>query len=204
MPRATPPDRRDAILAAARSEFAERGFAAARMEDIARRVGISKAALYLQFASKEALFRALIDMLIGATLPQLIPQGFGDIPARALLTGLVTTAITRITTGDIAFVPRLIIGEGRNFPEIARYYHDTAVSQGLGLIERVIRHGVARGEFREVDARHVARSVIGGVILAAIWRTVFEPVGAEPIDVEAMAAAHLDVLLNGLLRQEAP
>lgn len=199
MPRPTPVNRRAEILAAAKQEFASRGFAAARMEDIARRIGLSKATLYLQFETKEALFRALIEALVAETLPQVLPSDFGDIPARQMLTAFIPAAMRHIAGGDIAFVPRLIIGEGSQFPELARYYHDVAISRVLGLIERLIRHGIDRGEFRAVDAHHVSRSIAGGVVLAALWRTVFEPVGGEPLDVEAMARAHLDLVLNGLL-----
>jgi AcrR family transcriptional regulator len=198
MPRPAPLNRREDILAAAKQEFAANGFAAARMEDIARHLGISKAALYLQFETKEALFRALIESLILDTLPQVLPPIGPDASAVELLTLFIPAAIKRIAGGDIAFVPRLIIGEGNRFPELTRYYHDAALSRVLGLVEQIIRHGIERGEFRAVDAHHVARSVLGGVIISALWRTVFEPIGAKTLDLDAMAAAHLDIVLSGL------
>ncbi|MGE3692246.1 MAG: TetR family transcriptional regulator [Novosphingobium sp.] len=202
MPRPAPVNRRENILAAAREEFSARGFAGARMETIARRVGISRAALYLQFDSKEAVFHELVEGLIAETLPAFAPEDFGDIPADALLRGVVATAIQRLTSGDIGFVPRLIVGEGQRFPELARYYHDNALLRVLGLLERVIRHGVARGEFACADPHLACRSIAGGVIMSALWKTVFEPVGAECIDPAQMAAAHAETLLKGLLVRE--
>ena len=199
MPRPAPANRRENILAAAREEFSARGYAAARMEEIARRVGISRAALYLQFESKEAIFLALVEGLIADTLPAVAPEDFGDIPAEVLLRGLVSAALHRLTTGDIAFVPRLIVGEGQRFPELARYYHEHALLRVLGLLERIVRHGVARGEFACADPHLACRSIAGGVILSALWKTVFEPVGAETIDPAAMAEAHAETLLKGLL-----
>lgn len=198
MPRPAPVNRREDILAAAMEEFAARGFAAARMEDIASRLGLSKAALYLQFETKEALFRALIESLVTDTLPQVLPQMGPETSAAEVLKIFIPTAMRRIAGGQIAFVPRLIIGEGNRFPELTRTYHDIAVSRIMGLIEQLIRYGIARGEFRAVDAHHAARSIAGGVLITALWRTVFEPVGAEPLDLEAMAAAHLDLVLGGL------
>lgn len=198
MPRPAPVNRREDILAAAKEEFASHGFAAARMEDIARRLGISKAALYLQFETKEALFRALIESLVTDTLPQVLPRMEPGTSAAEVLKIFIPAAIRRIAGGEIAFVPRLIIGEGNRFPELTRYYHDVALSRVLGLVEQLIRHGIERGEFRAVDAHHAARSIAGGVIISALWRTVFEPVGAEPLDLDAMAAAHLDLVLGGL------
>ncbi len=204
MPRVAPPDRREHILAAARAEFAAKGFAAARMDDIARRVGISKAALYLQFESKEALFRALVEELIGEMLPAFVPEDLSGIEAAGLLRGLVTAGLDRLASPAMAFVPRLIIGEGSNFPELAKYYHDKAISRIMGMIERVICHGVARGEFLCPNPELASRSVAGGIVLSALWKIVFEPVGGRPLDIRAMGQSHADILLNGLLvREEA-
>ncbi len=204
MARTKPPSRRADVLAAARDGFNARGFAGARMDDIARAVGISKAALYLDFPSKQALFEALTTELIETMLPEALPESFGDIPGEVLLRGFIAVMTQRIMQDDMAFVPRVIIGEGRNFPEIARFYHDHVIARGLGAVERVIAYGVARGEFVCADLPQAGRSVIGGVLLGAIWKMVFEPVGAAPLDPGALASAHADTILNGLkLRKDA-
>lgn len=187
------------MLAAARDAFNSRGFAAARMDDIARAVGISKAALYLDFPSKQALFEALIGELIETMLPEAVPERFGDTPGEVLLRGFIAVMTQRIMQDDMALVPRVIIGEGMNFPELARFYHGQVIARGLGALERIIAHGVARGEFACADVPQAARSVVGGILLGAIWKMVFQPVGAEPLDPAALASAHADTLLNGLL-----
>ena len=201
MPRVTPADRRERILDAAREEFAERGFAAARMEDVAKRVGISRAALYLAFDSKEALFRALVSEVITELMPKLLPSDYGSLPAPALMRAFVKNAMKRMASPDMAFLPRLIVGEGRNFPELARFYHETAMICVLGAIERLIAHGIARGEFACPDPKIAARSVAGGIIFAALWRNVFEPVGAEPLDIDWMAENHVGMVLYGLCKE---
>lgn len=198
MPRVTPADRRERILDAAREEFAERGFAAARMEDVAKRVGISRAALYLAFDSKEALFRALVSEVITEMMPTLLPSDYGSLPAPVLLRAFVKNAIKRIASPEMAFLPRLIVGEGRNFPELARFYHETAMICILGAIERLIAHGIARGEFACPDPKTAAQCVAGGIIFAALWRNVFEPVGAEPLNVDWMAENQAAMVLYGL------
>lgn len=202
MPRVTPPDRRERILDAAREEFATRGFAAARMEDVAKRVGISRAALYLSFDSKEALFRELVSAVITDIMPTLLPSDYGTLPAPALLRGFVKNAMKRMASPEMAFLPRLIVGEGRNFPELARFYHETAMICVLGAVERLIIHGVERGEFACADPKMAARSVAGGIIFAALWRNVFEPVGAEPLDIDWMAESHAGLILGGLRKGE--
>lgn len=204
MPRKSSPTRRADILLAARDAFNAGGFAGTRMEDIAGRVGISKAALYLQFESKQGLFESLIQETIAAMLPQAAPEQFGDMPAETVLRGFVTFMAERIASPEMAFVPRVIIGEGTNFPELARFYHDTVIERGLGVLERIIAHGVAREEFTCADPYHACRSIVGGVLFGALWKIVFEPVGAEPLDVSAMARTHADTVLSGLLvRKEA-
>ena len=198
MPRRTPADRLDKILTSAQQVFAARGYAAARLEDVAAGAGISKASLYLHFPDKAALFQGLIDRLLAANLPTLLPPLPDDVPVAPMLRRFIETGMQLLTQGDISFLPRLVIGEGGNFPEIARAYHDRAISTVLGLLESLIRHGEARGEFRRCDAASVAKSIAGGVVLSAIWKTVFEPVGAIPLDPVAMAQSHADLVLRGL------
>lgn len=184
--------------------FSERGFAATRMEDIARLVGISKAALYLQFPSKEALFQACTMELIEAMLPSLVPEDPGDVPAEYLLRGMIAAIARRMADADTAFLPRVIIGEGTNFPVLARFYYDRVVARGLAVFERIIQHGIARGEFVSAHPAHACRTIVGGVLVTAIWKHVFEPVGADPIDITEMAQSHADTLIDGLkLRKES-
>ncbi|MCW1382790.1 TetR/AcrR family transcriptional regulator [Novosphingobium sp. KCTC 2891] len=202
MPRVTPSDRRERILDAAREAFAERGFAGTRLEDVARRVGISRSALYLMFDSKEAVFRALVHALVGEVLPVGLPENLGNVPAPYALRGFLRAAFIRLTRPDLAFLPRLIVGEGQQFPDLVRTYHDEGITRVLGVIERIIRHGAARGEFHCPDPELAARTVAGGVIMTALWKNVFEPAGAPEIDVDRMAATHADLILDGLCVRE--
>lgn len=197
MARVTPPDRLDRILEAARDAFATRGFAATTMEEIAQRVGISRSAIYSRFETKEALFRALVEGMVGHVLPEAVPD-LTDTSAPDALRRFIHVVMQRLGTGNIAFLPKLIIGEGQAFPDLVKFYHDHALTRVLGAIEAIIRHGVARGEFVCADPALAARSVAGGMIFSALWRIVFEPVGAEPLYIEAMAVSHAEVLLKGL------
>lgn len=198
MPRKTPPNRREAILTAARTEFAARGYAGTRMEDVAARVGISKAALYLQFADKAALFRELVDWMLETRLPAALPPELESAPPAEQLEALVRFGAGQLAEPEIAFLPRLVIGEGGNFPDMARTYHDRAIDRILTLVTSIVTRGVADGSFRPVDPYLAARSIGGALLLGALWKTVFEPVGAQPVDMEALAASHIDIILHGL------
>jgi len=202
MPRRTPPNRREAILNAARIEFAARGYAGTRMEDVATGVGISKAALYLQFADKAALFRELVDWMLETRLPAALPPEMESAAPAAQLDALIRFGAKQLAEPEIAFLPRLVIGEGGNFPEMARTYHDRAVDRILKLVADIVARGVADGSFRRVDPYLTARSIAGALLLGALWKTVFEPVGAKPVDMAALAASHIDVILHGLVTGE--
>lgn len=202
MPRRTPPNRREAILNAARIEFAARGYAGTRMEDVAAGVGISKAALYLQFADKAALFQELVDWMLETRLPAALPPALESAAPAAQLEALVRLGAAQLAEPEIAFLPRLVIGEGGNFPEMARTYHDRAVDRILRLVADIVTRGVADGSFRPVDPYLTARSVAGALLLGVLWKTVFEPVGAKPLEMEALAASHIDVILHGLVTGE--
>ncbi len=169
------------------------------MHDIAAAVGISKAALYLQFASKEALFEAMVTELIETMLPQAAPPDFGDMPADLLLRQVIGFMGLRVMSPDMAFVPKIIIGEGANFPGLAQFYLGHVITVGLGLIARILRHGIARGEFACADVDQACRTIIGGVVFGAIWQIVFVPAGAEPLDPQQVISSHIDTVLNGLL-----
>ena len=203
MARPANPNRREDILNAAREEFVRNGFSDARKEDIASRAGISKASVYLQFASKEEVFRDLVRSLIAEALPQIAPADLGERSGPDVLRGFVSGAFEVLTRPDVAFVPRLIVGEGHKFPELTRFYYDEAVQPMLEQISRILRHGVARGEFACEVSEHSSRTVIGGIIVAALWRVVLEPVGVEPVDMAEAAKVHAETLLIGLmLRKE--
>jgi hypothetical protein len=119
-------------------------------------------------------------------------------PTASLLERLLLT-IAGILGSRIGTIPKLVIAEAGNFPELARFYLDEVVHRGLGLIGTILRRGIERGEFRPVDVDRTVFCVIAPMLIAALWKNSLEPYGkAPPLDVEALARAHLDLLLQGL------
>ena len=193
------------IVTAALEVFAERGFAAAKLEDIAARAGISKGALYLYFDTKDELFRAVVQETVAPNIEaaramaEAFPGRFADLAP--LLLGRV--AQLAATTG-LPAVAKMVIGESRNFPDLARVWHDTVVSQAIGLLTGLVTRAQAKGEVGPGDPRLHAISLMGPMVVAILWREVFVPVGAEPIDIAALAAQHAQTALRGMLaRPEA-
>src|SRR6202040_177631 len=77
--------RRDAILEAALDEFSAKGFAAARLDDVARRAGVAKGTIYLYFADKESLFQELIRAKMGPLVGTLESFFAADLPVPVII-----------------------------------------------------------------------------------------------------------------------
>jgi AcrR family transcriptional regulator len=191
--------RPEEILAAALESFAAKGFAATRIEDVAARAGISKGTLYLYFDGKEELFKAVVRQALLPNLARVeaLAATFEG-PSAQLLERLLAT-IAGIIDSRVGAIPKLVIAEAGNFPDLARFYLDEVVRRGLGLIATILRRGIGRGEFREVDVDHAVFCVIAPMLIAALWKSSLEPHDAAgPLDVQALVRAHLDLLLRGL------
>jgi AcrR family transcriptional regulator len=190
------------ILDAALAEFAAKGFAAARMDDVARRAGVTKGTIYLYFPSKEELFKSLVRAAIGGTLEQV--TAYADVydgSARALLVQVLRTIGTVMRISDRVVLPKIILAESGNFPELVRFYRFEIIEKGLGLLKAIVARGIAQGEFRDVPPEHAARLCVAPLLLGALWRATFAPFDPEPYDIAALIETHIDVLLRGLERE---
>lgn len=194
-------DRPREICAAALDVFAEKGFAAARLDEIARRAGVSKGTLYLYFEDKADLFRAVVRDTIAPnidlvrTMIEGVDLPFADVIRMFLPRFAALTAQVRI--GAVA---KMVIGESRNFPELAKVWHDEVVSKALGLIAGLIERAQAKGEVRAGDSRLYAFSLMGPMLMGVLWRETLEPAGGASLDLEALAKQHAETILAGSLK----
>jgi AcrR family transcriptional regulator len=191
------------IIAAALETFAERGFAATRLDDIAERAGVTRGTLYLYFPSKEDLFKAVVRQAI---VP-IIARGeeiveHSQESSAALLTKILLMIPTAVAGSPVSAIPKLMISEARNFPDLAQFYLKEVIRRGRRLLTAIVARGVERGEFRPVDMDHVFYCVVGPVLLTMLWKHSFEPYDGKRLDAQALCRAHLDVLLHGLLKRE--
>lgn len=187
------------LLEAALALFAEKGFAATRMEDIAARAGVSKGTVYLYFPSKQAVFEALVRQALLPNLERmerLLAESAQ--PAPALLRRLLTTLPALMQDPRIGAIPKLVIAEAGSLPEVARFYKAAVIDRGLGLFAALITRGVAEGTFRPVNPAQVAKLCVAPLLMAVIWRRTFEPATGDTLDVAAFVDAHVDILLRGL------
>ncbi len=197
--RRAPAERPGEILEAALALFVEKGFAATRLDDVAARAGLSKAAIYLYFQDKTALFQGVVRRAIGdnlLTVERLARSHAG--PVAMLIPVILDFMASRVEDTPMASIAKVVIAESRAFPEIGRFYLDEVIGRGIPIFEGLIARGIESGEFRQVDPMLTVRSLIGPMLLSIIWKTVFEPIGAEKLDARALARHHADLMLHAL------
>ncbi len=97
-------------------------------------------------------------------------------------------------------MPKLIISESGNFPSLIRFYHQEVISRGSGIIEDILRRGIAGGEFR-ADVEQTVYSIIAPALFAMIWKHSFEPHVTRRIDIENLFQNHLEFVLYGLKKK---
>ncbi|MEK7265691.1 MAG: TetR/AcrR family transcriptional regulator [Pseudomonadota bacterium] len=192
--------RPDEILDAALTVFTEKGFDAARVDDIAARAEISKGAVYLYFDSKEALLRGLIEREVAPVaqrLRGLADAGGGD--PKATLRMVINAATQLINDPRIFATPKLVLSVAPRFAKIAEFYRKRVLDEAVGAIAALHRRGVMSGAFRDADSDTVARMVMGPIFMYAMRKHVL---GAkDKATPQARADAHIDILFEGLVRK---
>lgn len=191
------------ILDAALNVFAEKGYAAARMEDIAAAAGVTKGTIYLYYSNKEDVFKTLARDVVGQALADaaIHAKDFPGTPKQ--LMALILTRINGfLQKPERAALPKIILAESGNFPELARFWRDEVVEKAVGMLADTFAQGVAAGQFRDLPPDNVARLSVAPILLGVIWRTTFARFDTVPVDFDAIFAVHLDVLMNGLSVQK--
>src|SRR5882757_4307821 len=140
--------RRQAIVAAALAEFCARGFAATRLDDVAKRAGVAKGTIYLHFRDKEALFREIVGTLL-VPLVAVLEAPPPDIPIRQTLERFVDLFVREIYGTERRNVLRLVMTEGPRFPELAEYYYRNVVGRALTAMRALLRRAHERGELAD-------------------------------------------------------
>lgn len=186
------------ILEAALTVFSARGFAAAKLDDVAKEAGVSKGTLYLYFKSKEALFEAMaMELMRVPVLAQLETIAKAETATEGLKQ-LIQFMTRMLDDPRRSALPKLIIAESAGFPELARIWLKTVIQPVRKRLVELIEAGIARGEFRAVDPWATTKLVIAPFLLTAIWRRTFEHLDNRRFDFAALLRQHMEFLLRGL------
>jgi AcrR family transcriptional regulator len=189
--------RREAILAAALDEFAASGFAATRLDDVARRAGVAKGTIYLHFEDKEALFQELIRSELRPVIATL--EAPPDLPLRAVVELLIATFVREVLRTRRKDIIRLVLAEGRRFPKVAEFYYREVVGRAMAAIRALLRRAVERGEISTDALVRFPQLLIAPGLVAVIWDGLFDRF--EPLDVEALMRTHVELLFRALERR---
>ena len=128
-------DRPKEITAAAFDAFAEHGFAATTVDDVAKRAGVSKGLMYLYFKTKEELFKAVVKSVVVRRVDQLILEvETTELSSEAFIRGPLLSFLQKIPGSPVAIVVRLLISEGPRHPDLVDYYYENVVAKGLAAL----------------------------------------------------------------------
>ncbi|MGV6801583.1 MAG: TetR/AcrR family transcriptional regulator [bacterium] len=191
-------ERRQQLIEAALDEFYERGFMAARMEDIAARAGLSKGTLYLYFNSKEELFRALITTLAIPNLDMIDTIAKNAPSFDEALNQLSIFAPKMLRHSRLPKLMKVLIGDSQNFPDIIDDYRQNIIERILGHIAALLERSQRRGEIHIEDAALTARLIIAPIALSGIWQAVFATDSRHDIDLDTLFRLHIEILKKAL------
>ena len=193
-------DRPQEITDAALAAFAEKGYAATRVNDVAKRAGVSKGLLYLYFKTKEELFKAVVRSFVVPridALTEIIESS--ELSSEEFLRGPFLDFVKTLPGSPISVVIRLMIAEGPKHPDLVQFYWDNVVSRGLGAISELLQRGVQTGEFRKSAVTEQPHLFIMPVLFSVIFNLLFDQ---QSIDTNRLIETQIDLLITHLKSTE--
>ena len=190
------------LLSAALDFFVEKGFAATRLEEVAKRAGVSKGTLYLYFSSKEDLFKAVVrENLLPLNGEAEKEFAHYEGSSANLFRRYMLSWWERIGNTKLSGISKLMIADAGNFPEIADFYHTEFIIPGNAMIRRLLERGMESGEFRRIDLDNATHLVAAPIVMLMLWKH-FPNACQTPISPEHYVATFIDLYLNGLLNDK--
>jgi AcrR family transcriptional regulator len=185
------------IVAAAFEEFAAKGYAATRLEDVASRARVSKGLPYLYFKTKEELFKAVVRSVITSHFDVIREKmEKTELSVEAFLKGPFLSFIQELVGSKRAFIARLLLAEGHKHPELTGFYYEQVVSRAVATMTRLIDRGIERGEFKPTALRDYPQLLFAPVITAIFWRQLFER--HHHLDTDALLRTNIELLTDAI------
>ncbi len=187
------------LLDAALALFVEQGFAATKVEDVAKRAGVSKGTLFLYFATKEELFKAVVrENIVGQFSEFNVALDSFTGNTETLLRTFMSAWWHRVGATHSAGICKLMVSEGRQFPELAEFYRTEVIDPACQIIGRVLARGVQRGEMRALPAQHSIYTLLAPILFLMLWNSAPGLSGTLALDGQAFLDTQIDVLLHGI------
>jgi AcrR family transcriptional regulator len=195
-----------ALLEAAFRVFAERGYRATRLEEVAEAVGVTKGAIYYYFSSKEDLLRRAVQSRHRAIFTEIREAVATE---RAPASVKVRLALRKVwrhwLDPEWGHALRLMLGEvSMELPALFRHWAEVGPIEGWTLVESLIEEGKRTGEFRpDADAAVAARLLLSGLMLQATLHVHMGLADLSPCDPDRIFDSSVEVVLHGLAAPQA-
>lgn len=190
-------DRPAEITQAALAAFAEKGYAGTRVDDVAKRAGVSKGLLYLYFKTKEDLFKAVIRSFLSPRIDALISNiEQTELSAEEFVRGPFLEFARGLPRSPAKILIRLMIAEGPKHPDLIAWYWDNVVSRALDALRTLIKRGVDNGEFRNSALDEFPQLLITPIFFSMIWTLLFQP--HTDLDTDRFIEAHVEMVLDSI------
>jgi AcrR family transcriptional regulator len=189
-------DRPQEITEAAFAVFTKNGYAGTRVEEVAKRAGVSKGLLYLYFKTKEELFKSVIRSLVIPridALTKFVDQS--ELSSEEFLRGPFLDFAKQLPGSPISVVVRLMIAEGPKHPDLVNFYWDNVVSRGLAAIDELLQRGVKNGEFQKSAVSEQPELFIMPAVFSVIFNLLFSE---RSIDTDTLIETQIDLLITHL------
>lgn len=186
------------IVTAALGAFAERGYDAAGVAEICQRAGVSKGAFYHHFASKQALFVALLDDWLAALDRQVALLRAPAQPAPQTLQAMVS------------LLQQAMRDASGRLPMFLEFWRQAARDEAIWqatmapferyhtVLAGIVRAGIDEGSLQPCDHDDAARAIVA-MAVGMVLHSALDPAGN---DWQRSAQASLDLLLHGLARRD--
>lgn len=186
------------IIEAAIDEFVAKGYANAKLADIARRAGVVKGTIYRYFETKADVFRAVARHLVTEHLSTIEnASSSADNDVTTVLPMILSQVADRISDPRVPGIVRMVLVEGRTFPDLAAVWHDEVIGKVAAFLTANIQRGQSTGSIREGDPALMLFSIMGPMLLGVLFRDTFPDSPLAP-DLNALAAQHADLLRHGM------
>jgi TetR/AcrR family transcriptional repressor of mexJK operon len=142
------PDKREAILAAAKHLFVEQGYAGASMDAIATAAGVSKLTLYSHFGGKDELFQQCVIAKCEEHAPRTLYDPASTLPLRRRLLSIGSAFVALVMSEEAIKFFRMMAAEAQQTGKLGRLFHDAGPQRTLNQFEELLAAAERTGELR--------------------------------------------------------
>jgi AcrR family transcriptional regulator len=186
-------DRPGEITEAAFQAFADKGYAGTKVEEVAKRAGVSKGLLYLYFKTKEELFKAVVRSVVVRRVEALIDTvEHTELSSEEFLRGPMLKFMQSIPGSPVAVVIRLLLAEGARHPDLVDFYFENVVDKGMNAITHFVQRGVRNGEFRPSAVSDMPQLFFAPMMMSMIWKLLF---AKRELDTDQLMETQIDMII---------